>query len=84
MANSDCPTTSTILPPEEKKIFEYRNIAKKSCRLVGGITEMNFCPNQKYLRTVTTKASNFDICVEIYQCVGFSWKCSRSDGGYIE
>lgn len=84
MANTNYPTTSTVLPPEENKIFEYKNIAKKSCHLVGGIKEMNFCPNQTYLRTVITKVSNLDVRLEVYQCVGFSWKCLRSDGGYIE
>lgn len=85
MSNSElCATTVSVIPQEDKVIFEYKKLARKECSLVGGITETNFCPNQKYLKTIKTRFRNLDVCTEIYQCVGFSWKCSRSNGGYIE
>jgi hypothetical protein len=78
---SDCGISPILLPAAEKNIFEYKKFAKENCLRVGGIIEMNFCPNQKYLYTVNKKVLGYDVCTEIYQCVGFSWKCARSNGG---
>ena len=81
---NNCTPMAISLPQDPKNIFEYKKIAKKDCLFVGGVKELNFCPNEKYLYTVNQKIKGFDVCLQINQCVGFYWKCLRSNGGYIE
>jgi hypothetical protein len=79
-----CAETSQVIPPTQEKIIYYKNFARNNCLKVGGIKKTDFCPNQKYLYTINKKVLGYDICVKIYQCVGMSWECLRSSGGYIE
>lgn len=76
----NCPTSIEKIAIDEKKLYQYVKIAKDDCYKTGGITSMNTCPFQKYVKTIK---KDF-YCIEVYQCAGFSWTCATSDGGSIE
>ena len=80
----DCAKTSKLIELTDEERVKYQRIAKKDCTNFGGISKINFCPNQKYLYTIEETIQNFNVCINFYQCIGCFWECARKEGGYIE
>lgn len=82
--NSNCEASVIHkIQTDERELGRYKLIATRDCYNYGGISSINYCPNTQYLYTTTEEILGSTVCINVHQCIGFTWKCSRSSGGSI-